>query len=129
MATILLDSSIIIDVLNGKRGRGEYLADLLERGHLLACCAVNVTEVYAGMRDSEETATREFLDSLEFLPIGPEAAKLAGMLKREWRKKGQTLSYTDVNLAAVAIHHEISLITDNLKHFPMHELKLFPLAG
>jgi hypothetical protein len=27
----------------------------------------------------------------------------------------------------VALHHEVSLLTDNRKHFPMPELQLLPL--
>ena len=54
MATYLLDTSVIIDALNDKRGRREFLLGLVRQGHLLACCPVNVTEVYAGMRPKEE---------------------------------------------------------------------------
>ena len=54
MATILLDSSVIFDHLNGRCGRTEFLEQLLEQGHLLACCPVNLTEVYSGLRPGEE---------------------------------------------------------------------------
>ena len=42
MATILLDSSVIFDHLNGRFGRTEFLDELIEQGHLLACCPVNM---------------------------------------------------------------------------------------
>ena len=129
MATILLDSCVIIDALNDRRMRREFLAKLLDRGNLLGCCAVNLTEVFAGMRESEKIKTEQFLNSLEFFPIGPEVAKLAGMLRREWKQLGHTPSYTDLNVAAVAIHHDVALLTDNLKHFPMPELTLYPMPA
>lgn len=44
MPTYLLDSSVIIDVLNGKRGRAELLQELLLSGNKLGCYAVNVAE-------------------------------------------------------------------------------------
>ena len=88
MATFLLDTSLIIDAINGKRDRGQFLKGLLEQGHLLACCPINVTEVYA--------------------------------------RKGVTLATTDVTVAAVALHHHLTLITDNLKHYPMTEVSLYP---
>ncbi|MBC8165886.1 MAG: hypothetical protein H7Y20_08445 [Bryobacteraceae bacterium] len=56
MATYLLDTSVIIDALNGKRGRRDLLLGLVRQGHLLACCPINVTEVYAGMRSNEEVS-------------------------------------------------------------------------
>jgi predicted nucleic acid-binding protein len=127
MATYLLDTSIIIDVLNGKRNRSRLLQELLQQGHLLACCAINVTEVYGGMRSPEEPRTRELLESLEYYSIGWTVARLAGILKRDFTRKGITLAATDATIAAVAIHHQLTLITDNLKHYPMKELRLYPL--
>lgn len=56
-------------------------------------------------------------------------AKQAGLLRRGWHKKGQTLSYTDVTIAAVALSNEVPLLTDNRKHFPMPELQLLPLPS
>jgi predicted nucleic acid-binding protein len=44
MAICLLDTSVIIDTINGKRNRGQLLESLVEQGHLLACCSINVTE-------------------------------------------------------------------------------------
>ena len=129
MATILLDSCVIFDFLNGKRRRREFLEKLLDRGHVLACCAVNVTEVYTGMRESEEIRTEQFLSSLEFFPIGQEVAKLAGVLRREWKGLGHDLSYTDVNIAAIAIYHDVALLTGNSKHFPMPQIELYPLPA
>jgi len=127
MATYLLDASVIIDALNGKRGRGQLFRELLQQGHLLACRSINVTEVYAGLRSHEETRTRELLESLQYFPISWPVARLAGLLKRDYGRKGVTLATTDDTIAAVTIHHELTLITDNLKHYPMKELSLYPL--
>ena len=81
MATFLLDTTVIIDVLNNKRGRPALLLELLNDGHLLACCPLNVTEVYAGLRPKEESATDAFLASLQYVPITLPAARLGGELK------------------------------------------------
>jgi tRNA(fMet)-specific endonuclease VapC len=127
MAIVLLDSSVIFDHLNGRFGRTEFLEQLIEQGHVLACCPVNFTEVYAGLRPGEEDKTAAFLNSLEYLPVTPEIARQAGLLRRDWQKKGQTLSYTDVTIAAVALSNGVPILTDNRKHFPMPELQLVPL--
>jgi predicted nucleic acid-binding protein len=127
MATILLDTSVIFDHLNGRYGRTEFLDGLIGQGYVLACCPVNITEVYAGLRPGEVVKTDAFLDSLEFLPVTPAIARQAGLLRRDWQKKGHTLSYTDVSIAAVALSDKIPLLTGNRKHFPMPELQLFPL--
>jgi tRNA(fMet)-specific endonuclease VapC len=125
--TYLLDSSVLIDALNGRNGRPRLLAQLSQQDILLACCSVNVTEVYIGMRPGEEVQTTKFLTSLEFYPVTWEAARLAGDLFRQWRQKGQTLGLADVTIAAVALTHKLALVTDNQKHFPMPELQLLAL--
>ncbi len=48
-------------------------------------------------------------------------------MKRDYARKGITLASTDVTIAAVALHHQLILITDNLKHYPMKELSIYPL--
>jgi predicted nucleic acid-binding protein len=127
--TYLLDSSVLIDTLNDRNGRPRLLAQLSRQDILLACCAVNVTEIHMGMRPGEEVKTKKFLRSLEFYPVTREVAQLAGDLFRQWRQKGQTLSLADVTVAAVALSHELVLVTDNRRHFPMPELQLLPLPG
>jgi len=86
-----------------------------------------VTEVYAGLRSPEETRTRELLESLQYFSIGWPIARLAGILKRDYARQGVTLATTDATITAVAIHHQLILITDNLEHYPMKELSIYPL--
>jgi predicted nucleic acid-binding protein len=124
MATYLLDTNIIIDALNGRKNRNLALVDLAEQGHTLACCCVNVAEVYAGLRSKEEARTADLLGSLEFYPIGFPVAELAGRLRRDYGRKGKTLSIPDTMIAAVALHYRLALITDNPKDFPMSDLVL-----
>ena len=127
MATYLVDTSVIIDALNGKRGRRDLLLGLVKQGHLLACCSINVSEVYAGMRQKEEAATEEFLRSLEYYHLTWPVARLAGLLKRDYGRKGTTVTIADATIAAVALAHKLTLMTDNIKDFPMKELVLYPL--
>ena len=114
----------MLDHLNGRYGRTAYLD---QQGHLLACCAVNITEVYAGLRPGEEAATGAFIGSLECMPVTPAIARQAGLLRRDWQAKGQTLSYTDVTIAAVALANQAPLPIGNRKHFPEAGLELWPL--
>lgn len=116
-------------ITSGRHGRTEFLDKLIEQGHILACCPVNITEVYAGLRPGEETKTEAFIGSLEYLPVTPAIARQAGLLRRDWQKKGQTLSYTDVTIAAVALSNRAPLLTDNRKHFPMTELQILAMPA
>lgn len=127
MASYLLDSSVIIDVINGKRERLKLLQKLVEEHHELGCCAINVVEVYAGMLPHEESATLEILENLNYFDITWDIARKAGLLKRDFARKGKTLALADVTIAAVAIENNLILLTDNVKDYPMKELKLYLL--
>jgi predicted nucleic acid-binding protein len=50
METYLLDTNLIIDAINGKNERHELLDRLVGEGILLACCSINITGIYLGMR-------------------------------------------------------------------------------
>jgi predicted nucleic acid-binding protein len=129
MAIHLLDTSVIIDTLNGKRDRPNLLAELIRQGNMFACCSINVTEIYAGLRPKEEERTETFLKTLHYYPVTWDIARLAGILKREHSQKGKTIALADATIAAVAITHRLSLLTDNVKDFPMKELRLYPLPN
>jgi len=122
---LLLDTSLLIDVLRGRNSRGELLREWAQVGHTLATTAVNVAELYAGMRTHEEVATEAFLSGLECYELTPRAGRLAGRFVNDWRRKGRTLQLPDAIVAAVAIERNCLLATDNRKDFPMPELKLY----
>jgi predicted nucleic acid-binding protein len=79
-----------------------------------------------GLRPQEEQNTKTFLRSLDLYPLNWPIAELAGTIKRDYGKNGVTLSLTDCLIAAVAIHGQLSLITDNTKDFPSKDLLLYP---
>jgi predicted nucleic acid-binding protein len=78
---------------------------LLAQHNLLACCSINVTEVYAGMRPNEAQVTEALLRSLKFYEVTWEIARRAGELKREWAKTGHSIALPDVTTAAVTLAH------------------------
>jgi predicted nucleic acid-binding protein len=127
MEPLLVDTNILVDALNGRRDRLDQISNLLTKGALLGCTSINVTEVYMGMRAREAVATQQFLRALKFYPITWEIAALAGKLYHEWRGRGKTLSLPDVSMAAVCIANDLTLVTENRKHFPMPELRIHAL--
>jgi predicted nucleic acid-binding protein len=127
VAVYLLDTSVIIDALNDKKNRTLFLLNLVEQGHILACCPIHVAEVYAGLRPNEEPRTSQFLRSLQLFPIPFAVAELAGQIKRDHGRRGRTLALSDTLIAAVAIHNQLILLTDNTKDYPMKQLQLHPL--
>jgi predicted nucleic acid-binding protein len=124
---LLLDTSILIDVLRLRNQRREFLAELVRRGHTLSTTTLSIAEIYAGMRPAEEAPTEVLLGVLEVYELTLSSARLAGRLKNNWARKGRTLTLADTIVAAIAIERGCALLTDNRKDFPMAEVQLYPL--
>jgi predicted nucleic acid-binding protein len=127
MTVFLPDTSVLIDTLNRNPERVKLLRALITQGHSLACCAVTVGEIYAGMRPAEAPLTAQFFSTLVSVETSFNVARKAGELRYEWARKGITLSLTDTMIAATALPYNLTLITDNRKDFPMPGLNVHPL--
>lgn len=117
---------MLIDALRGRREIRIQLADLVEGGHKLSTAAINIAEVCAGMRPAEQTRTEEFLANLECHPMTATIARRAGSLKSTLSAKGKIIALADMTVAATALEHELTSMTENRKDFPVAELKFYP---
>jgi predicted nucleic acid-binding protein len=129
VAPYLADTSLIIDLINDQSGRREFIKQLLQPDEDLHCCTINMIEVFAGMRKGEEKLTAHWFDKFSYHDVTREIAQEAGVLLYQRRRKGKTLSLADATIAAVAIHYDLVLLTDNERHFPMPELARHPLPA
>ena len=123
--TLLLDTSVLIDVLRARNSRREQLAELAKAGHTVVTTVLNVAELYSGMRQEEEGRTEAFLSGLHCLDLTGTAARFAGKLKFDWARKGHTLALADTIIAAIALENRCQLFTDNRRDFPMPELRFY----
>jgi predicted nucleic acid-binding protein len=124
---VLLDTTVLVDALRARKDRRELLAQLVREGHELSTTALNIAELYAGMRPQEERGTAAFLANFLCFSIDQTIARASGHLKAQWARKGRTLAIVDCTVAAVAIHNQCELATDNRIDFPMPEVQLYPL--
>ncbi len=63
-----------------------------------------------------EKAERE-LERFEILPYTIEIAKLAAKIDAELTRRGTPISFADVMIAATSLHHGLTLVSRNVKHF------------
>ena len=124
MSDYVLDSGILIRHLRDQRGYPELVDHLTDKADVYIS-AMTRLEVVRGMRNREREDTFNLIDSLETISITGELADSAGEIIRSWRGRGITLSDADAIIAATAIHHGLTLVTTNAKHFPMPELTVF----
>jgi predicted nucleic acid-binding protein len=66
-------------------------------------------------------------DTFEYWPIDQDVAKRAGSLRNEYRRTGRPRSVPDTLMAAHAMLREATLVTGNVRDFPMPELKILRL--
>jgi predicted nucleic acid-binding protein len=119
----MLDSDILINHLRKKVRMQAYLGEL-QAATRFGCSTITVAEVYAGMRASEEPATRQLMDGLVHFPITTPVAEKAAEFQRDFRKKGQTIALADCLIAATVLLEKATLVTANAKHYPMVSNKI-----
>lgn len=116
--TTLADTSVLIDYLRGHAGA----AAVLERERIagpLHASEVTRLETLAGMRPSEEPATRALLGTFVWHPVDEATAEQAGALGRRWLPSHHTIDGADLAIAATALSIDARLLTRNVRHFPM----------
>jgi predicted nucleic acid-binding protein len=123
MPDYLLDTNILIFQLRDNPNIMQLLHRLKERGKVYIS-ATSRTEILAGMRPREEERTMTLLNTSFNLPVDNPIADRAGRLLYQYARQGITLSFPDALIAAIALEHDLILVTTNTKHFPMPELRL-----
>lgn len=118
--TVVIDTSVVIDVLRGERAAADMLSEAMSDGPLHASEIVKL-EVLAGMRPREEALTRALLDVFVWHPLDEDIAETAGDLGRRWLPGNRGIDSADLAIAATAIALDARLLTKNVKHFPMFD--------
>jgi predicted nucleic acid-binding protein len=122
MARVLLDTTILIDVLRGRPGALWRLRKLRSAGDTPFVCAVSVEETVRGLHAAEHGTAADLLRGLRTAPLGKDEGRQAGTWRGDYSRRGRTLAQADCLIAASALSIGGRLATGNPKHFPMREL-------
>src|SRR3972149_3397033 len=101
MARFLLDTSVLIDYLRGHPEVVTRTEALVNERHDLGICAINVAEIFAGMREHERESTERFLSAFLFFDLSYEVARLAGELRAQLTRGGTNAALADMLVASV----------------------------
>jgi len=118
--SFLIDTDWVIDHFNGVTHVTLRLKELQPRG--LGLSVVSAGELWEGAyfsrdaKQSQETL-EEFLSGVDVLGLDEEICKRFGQLRGSMRKRGQTIGDFDLLIAATALRHKLTLLTNNRKHF------------
>jgi hypothetical protein len=122
MAGVLLDATVVVDFLRSRRETVDRMQQLRDADDVVYTCAVVVEETVRGLRPSEEERARSLFAGLRDVPLGTREGWRAGEWRREFAKRGVTLSQADCLIAAAALTIGARLATANVKDFPMEGL-------
>jgi tRNA(fMet)-specific endonuclease VapC len=119
---IVIDTDILVDLLRNVKKVVAFLAEIEERGSLLATTVVNVFELVYGAHKSREReqnllATRKLLDRLILLSLELGSAETAGRIYAELETKGQPIGLRDALIGAIALTEGFTIVTRNVGHF------------
>jgi tRNA(fMet)-specific endonuclease VapC len=122
----ILDTDHCIAILRRKLDLGDHVAADEE----LFITSITVAELVHGANRSlhrEDNLTRleVLFAALTVLPFDEMAGRRFGHLKAELEEKGEPLDDLDLQIASIALHNNLSLATNNTKHFKrVKDLKL-----
>jgi len=124
----LLDTNIIVDHLRGKKS---LEIAVLKKGS--AVSIITRAELFYGAYKSTQTAKnlnkieQMFADlDIEIISLDEKALHFYGKIKTKLETKGQKLDEFDLLVAATCLANNLTLVTQNLKHFQrIPQLKLF----
>jgi predicted nucleic acid-binding protein len=116
----LLDTDTIIYNLKGHEAVKKNLQHNIDAP--LKISAITLMELYYGAYKSEKFSSnivriRTIESTFEIIPTGKESAENFGMLKASLEKSGTRLDDFDLAIASCALAHNLTLVTNNLKHF------------
>ena len=123
--SVLLDTSVWIDVLRGKTpGIVAITQELLNDDRVLTCGPV-MFEIKRGLRPPERNKILPLFDALIRLSVDEIVWDAAGDLDASLREKGITIPPMDVIIAQVCLHHRIFLFTLDEHFSSVSGLRLF----
>ncbi len=119
-ASFLVDTDWVIDHFSGVGTVTRRLQELQKHG--LALSIISVAELWEGVYFSKDPARSEamfaeFISGVVILGIDEEICKRFGQLRGSLRSVGKLVGDFDLLIAASALRHDLTLLTNNRRHF------------
>ena len=116
----LVDSDWLIDAFIGVSPAVNLLARMRSEG--LAVSIISDGGLFEGALGAPDPTVemarfRRFLERLTLLPLDDATMEVFARIRADLRRQGQLIPDLDLLIAATAIHHEITLLTRNVRHF------------
>ena len=117
----LLDTDILSYFLRGDEDVVSKVSEYLSQYPTLNLSIITCYEVLSGL--AFKNASRQIKDFEEFLldcniyPISDVSIRLSAEASGVLRRNGITIGNSDLLIAGIALEHNLTLVTNNMKHF------------
>ena len=118
--TYLIDTDWVIHYLNGHPDIVRRLDELQEQG--LGISVISLAELYEGVfystnPERNDSNLHDFLRGITLIGIDEETCRIFGRERGRLRKTGKTIGDMDILIGATAVQFNLTLLTNNRRHF------------
>lgn len=116
----LIDTDWAIDYMNGIQTVVRRLDELSVEGAGISI--ISLAELYDGLvgatdPERDEQRLNDFLDSIEVVPLEDAVCRIFAQERYRLRTSGLRIDNLDLFIAATAVYHGLTLLTNNRRHF------------
>ncbi|MEO0456147.1 MAG: type II toxin-antitoxin system VapC family toxin [Cyanobacteria bacterium P01_A01_bin.114] len=117
----LLDTNVCIVYLNRPDSNVRKCLERVSPDEIAICSVVKAELFYGAMRTRTPQRTlasqRRFLDQFVSLPFDDQVADVYGRIRADLADLGTPIGPYDLQIAAIALAHHLTLITHNVREF------------
>jgi tRNA(fMet)-specific endonuclease VapC len=117
----LLDTNTCIRYINGTSQAVFDRLNAQDEGDVVVCSVVKAELFYGAMHSQNPSKNlanqQKFLVLFASLPFDDAAAEHYGQIRADLARAGTPIGGNDLMIAAIALTHDLTLVTHNLKEF------------
>jgi tRNA(fMet)-specific endonuclease VapC len=127
--TYLIDTDYLVDYLKGYKAATMVLTTIQSEG--IGMSIISFGEVYEGIyygynRVQHEKGFRGLLTHIPVVSLSRPVARTFATIRGDLRRRGLLIPDPDLYIAATALHHNLTLVTRNIKDYiRIPNLKLY----
>ncbi len=114
---MILDTTIIVDLLRGEEKAVQKFTELEAKHIPLSTTSITLFEIEQGMTERQREKIASLWASLNILSFDAAAAQEAGVIHAALKKSGLVIDPEDSMIAGIAVVQHEAVITRNRKHF------------
>ena len=119
---MILDTSFLIDIMNGKQAALSKVDEIESIGIAQVVPAMTLQELYIGvgaseLPDEERRKIEAIIETRPIIPTSEEIARKAGKIDGQLRNVGQPINIGDASIGATGIVLDQPVVTGDIDHF------------